>query len=408
MNNWRRIALIAGFVAFAAAVAFMIYWFFFRPFVAPPGVPTANVPPVTGLPTANVGAPGLPAANVGVTGLPGAAAASLVASGGLTLSQTVVPTVVSSPRISADGKNIYYYDRSLGQFMKLDPTSGVSSLLSTKTFPGVQDMTWSPTGEPKTIMEFPDGSKIFFDFETQVQATIPSHWQDFSWNQNGKEIVAKSLGVSENNRFLILASPDGSNARPIAELGRNESQVTVNYSPSNDIVAFWKTGSDQTMGTSEVIPVGKNRENIKGLTVPGLGFNGTWSPDGSKLLFSASSADSDWKPTLWIVNGRSQDIGTDRKQIGLLTWADKCAFASATLAYCAAPRELVTGAGFARESANDTTDDIYKVDVGTGQYRLVATLSDPAAVSKIIPSADGSTLYYTELKTGALKKIKLR
>jgi hypothetical protein len=352
--------------------------------------------------------PGLPPANVAVPGVPGLPAAAEIASGGLTLSQTIVPTVVGAPQFSSDGQQIYYYDRALGQFLKLDPATGVTAPLSDKTFPGVENLYWSPTGEPETIMTFPDGRKIFYDFDAQKQVTLPDHWQEFSWNTNGKEIAAKSIGVSENNRFLILANPDGSNARPIANLGRNAERVEVNYSPSNDVVALWRPETDQPFGQIEIVPIGKNQEKMKGLEVPGLGFVGKWSQDGARMLFSASSAESDWKPMLWVVNGRSDDIGTDRKLIGLATWADKCSFTSATIAYCAAPRELLTGSGFARESANDTQDDIYRVDVGTGQYRLVATLSDPAAISKIMPTPDGSALYYTELKTGALKKIRLR
>ncbi len=408
MTRWRKALVVIAFIGVAAAIGVAIYFVFFRGIVAPGPAPEEPVPTTGLLPPANEAVPGLPAANVAAPGAAGAGQPAEIAGGGLTLAQTLVPTVVNDPQLSSDGSSMYYYDRVLGQYLKLDPATGSATPLSAKLFPGVDKTDWSPIGETKAILEYPDGHKIFYDFAKDEQVTLPSHWQEFEWSPNGTEIAAKSLGVSENNRFLILANPDGSNARPIAPLGANADKVDIAYSPSNDIVAFSKTGNAQPLGTEQILPVGKNQENIRGLDVQGIGFKGAWAPDGARLLYSAAGASDDWKPSLWVVDGRSDAIGNNRKAIGLKTWADKCGFASATVAYCAAPRELPTGAGFSRSIANDTQDDIYRVDLKSGQYRLVATPSDSGAISQIMISKDGGMLYFTELQSGALKKIKLR
>jgi hypothetical protein len=413
MYRWRKILLIIFFLLLMVAIGYAIYAIFFRAVISPGGIQSPGQQGGGGLPIANEGVPGS-GTNInggfgGIgEGLPPASTASEIASGGLTQADTLVPTVTSDPQLAADGKSLYYYDRATGQYFKIDPKTGTSTPLTDKIFPGVQATSWAPTGDAKAILQFPDNRKIFFDFDKQAQVTLPSHWEDFSWATNGNEIAAKSLGASENNRFLILANPDGSNARPIAELGRNEGLVTVNYSPNNDVVAFSRTGQARPLGEQEIIPIGKNKENFRGLVVQGLGVQTVWSPDGARILYSAANAASDWKPALWVVNGRGDGIGSDRKSIGLLTWADKCGFVSATVAYCAAPRELPTGAGFGRGIANNTPDDLYRVDLATGQFRLVATPEDPAAISKVLVAKDGSTLYYTELQSGALREIRLR
>lgn len=411
MYRWRRILLLILFLLVIVAIGYVVYALFFRSALGPGDIGTPGQQAGGGLPIANEGIPGTANSNEGVgldAGLPTAPAAAPVASGGVTQSTTLVPTVVSDPQLAADGKSVYYYDRATGQYFRIDPKTGASIPLTDKVFPGVRETSWAPTGDAKAILQFPDNRKIFFDFEKQQQVTLPSHWEDFSWASNGNEVVAKSLGAAENNRFLILTNPDGSNARPIAELGRNENLVTVAYSPNNDMVAFSRTGQARPLGEQEVIPIGKNQENFRGLMVQGLGFQSLWSPDGARLLYSAANAASDWKPALWVVNGRGDAIGADRKSIGLLTWVDKCGFAGPMIAYCAAPRELPTGAGFGRTIANDTPDDLYRVDLATGQFRLVASPEDPAAISKVVVTKDGSALYYTELQSGALRQIRLR
>ncbi|TAL19038.1 hypothetical protein EPN90_04670 [Patescibacteria group bacterium] len=407
MSRWRRIIGITLFLIIAAVIGFIIYYFFFRPIIAPrpPGV----APPTVGLPPSGVAVPGLPPAAVAppAPAVPGAPP-SPVAAGGLTLAKTLLPSVSRYVQLARDGQSMYYYDQATGQYFKIDPTTGGSVPLSDKTFPEVQNTSWSPAGEAKAIIEFPDNRKIFFDFNKQEQVTLPSHWQEFNWSPKGNEVVTKSIGVSETNRFLVVTNPDGSNARAVESLGRNADKVDLSYSPNGDMIAFSRTGEAQEFGKQEIIPVGKNRENFRSFVVEGFGFESQWTPDGSKILYSVAGERTDWKPALWTIAGRGDGIGGERKFIGLQTWAGKCGMAGPTVAYCAAPRELQTGAGFSRAVANETPDDIYRVELDTGKYRLVAAPTEAAAISKIIVSADGSALYYTELLSGALKQIKLR
>ena len=403
MSPLRRILILLGLLAFAGGIGFAIYWVFFRPAppAAPPAPPAVNVP-VVGLPPAAPGVPRVPGAPA-AEALP---AASPVARGGLTQAESVAPTIVRAASLGADGKSVNYYDPTTGRFYRLDEF-GEAIPLSDKTFPNVERATWSPA-QSKAILEFPDGSNVLFDFETQRQATIPKHWEDFSFSPDGNKITGKSIGLDPNNRWLITSNPDGSGAVPIEPMGENGDKVTPTWSPSNQIIAFSKTGNPAGFGREEILLIGQHGENFKSLTVEGLGFQGNWAADGARLLYSAHSAETGYRPELWVVDAAGDRIGANRRRLNIQTWADKCTAASNSIFYCAVPRTLPEGVGFARDAADDVPDLIYSIDINTGRQTLVAEPDSRTSISSVMVSSDGKSLYFTEKTTGILRKIALQ
>lgn len=104
---------------------------------------------------------------------------SLTADGGTTVAQKLGEDKVVNPTLGSDGK-VQYYNQSDGKFYKIDK-DGKVILLSDKVFFSVEDVTWAP-GKDKAILEYPDGRKILYNFTTEKQASLPSHWQDFSFS----------------------------------------------------------------------------------------------------------------------------------------------------------------------------------------------------------------------------------
>lgn len=393
-----------GLIAVAGGIGFAIYFTFFR--AAPPGVPTAIAPP--GVPTPGIlptAAPGAPGA-VAPTVAPALPAASPIARGGLTIAESIAPTIAQSATIGPDGKSVNYYDPTSGKFYRIDEF-GEFQPLSNKSFPNVETVTWSPA-QSKAILEFPDGSNVLFDFETQRQATIPKHWEDFSFSADGNKITGKSIGLDPNNRWLITANPDGSGAVPIEPMGENADKVTPTFSPSNQVIAFSKTGNPAGFGREEILLIGQRGENFKSLTVEGLGFQGTWAKDGQRLLYSSYSAETGYRPELWVVDAAGERIGANRRRLNIDTWADKCTATSASIFYCAVPRSLPEGVGFARDAADDVPDLIYRVDIDSGRKTLVAEPDSRTSISSVVVSDDGRSLYFTEKTTGILRKIALQ
>ena len=76
-------------------------------------------------------------------------------------------------------------------------------------------VTWSPT-QTASILEYPDGSNIYYDFDTKRQVTIPKHWEEFSFAPQGDRITSKSIGFSPENRWIVSANPDGTDVKIVA------------------------------------------------------------------------------------------------------------------------------------------------------------------------------------------------
>lgn len=412
----KRIALIIGFILFSIGMGYALYYVFFRK--APPPETIVSNPDTggqVGFPNINNGQP--------VTTPPDGT--TLPGSETITDSNNTVPNQIigqleqptfTSERVTkivdasvrgvstAGGNGTKFYNTEDGKFYRLD-ASGVSVPISDQVFFNVQKVTWSPSGN-NSILEYPDGSNIFYDFNTKQQVTLPRHWEDFSFSPQGEQVAAKSVGISPENRWLISSAPDGSSVRLLQPLGNNADKVKVDWSPSRQVVALSKTGEPLSDDRQQVLLLGQNQENFKSLIVEGRGLQTKWSKSGSKILHSVYSAASDFKPELWISDGTPDTVGGDRKLLGVKTWASKCAMPDDRFVYCGVPELLDTGAGFAPAVADNTPDRLYKIDTVTG-LKTDIPLDDIHTIDTITISEDGQTLYFTDKSQPGMYQVKL-
>lgn len=412
-DKLKRILLAIGFVLITLLMAFLLYWVVFRPRVTPTGNENVNALPPGVLPNTNVnGGPTVVNINGQTVIIPPAElpTISTVALGDRTLTTELTPTAVTNADLSPDGQQVRYYDPSTGLFSRVNADGTVTTLSST-TFPEVQSVAWSPVKD-EAILEFPDGSNVNYNFATGKQVTLPQEYTEFSFNGTGSSIAFKYMNVDEERRVLAVADPDGAGARTLEALGPNDNKVDVNYSPDGTVAATFRDFIGT--GRQEIGFIGLNNENFKGMVVEGSGFKGSWDKDGKRLLYSVYSTSSQLKPTLWIADAKGEDIGKNRIELGVNTWVEKCAFSTdGGSVYCGVPKDLRTGAGIVPDLANQTTDDIYKIDLTTGAKTKVAVPVDvngneSTSVKTISLSADGSNLYYVDAITGKLNKIKLK
>ena len=401
--NLKKVALILAFIAVTAGVGYLLYRFFFA--AAPPAVVTP--PPVTGqpagggLPTAGQGVPTTPGGVTPPVGLP---TASQVASGGPTQTTVVEQAPVLSPLITKSG-NLNYYNQVDGKFYR-QLTDGTVAAMSGKAFPDARSVEWSPQGDA-AVIEFPDDTKVLYNFDTQKQVTLPKHWQDFSFSGDGKSIAAESIGIDESNRWLIDVASDGSNANLIEPLGENADKVTVAYSPNNTVMAFSDTADPVGFDTRDMLVIGRNHENYKAIRVEGFDFTPLWSPSGDHLIFSAAGSIDSFKPVLWFVDAKGDSIGDNRTDLHVNTWADKCTFADEATVYCAVPDDLPEGAGLQRDIAADTPDGIYKIDLRSGRTVKIGQPDEPTSIKQVLVSQDGSKLFFTDA-SGIMKSMRLK
>ncbi len=403
---FKKIALIAVFVAVTVGVAYLLYRFFFaRPPVAlpPTGGGTTTVPG-GGLPGSGSAQPGGNVPPNGGSGLPAANPLPTVAAGGPTASPQVTPDTVLQPRAAAGG-SLNVYDQNDGHFYRILP-DGSKQALSQQSFAAAKNVEWAPKGD-KAIIEFPDASKVLYDFNTQRQLTIPGHWADPTFNGDGSAVIAKSIALDPDNRWLVAMAADGSGTRLLEPLGDNADKVTVSPSPDSAIVAFSDTSLPVGFDTRDLLPVGQNGENYKALRVEGFGFQPVWSPDNTHILYSSASQQDSYLPSLWFVGANGDAIGSGRTDLNIHTWADKCTFADAATVYCAVPESLPNGAGLQRDIADGVPDHIVRIDLTNGSARTVGRPETDMTIQTLTVSSDGSILYFSDA-AGHLRQMRLR
>ena len=292
-----------------------------------------------------------------------------------------------------------------GKFYHVNAAGNVE-LMNDKVFFGVDDVTWSPANN-ESIIEYPDGANTYFNFDTGEQVTLPTHWEEFTFSNEGQQVAAKSMGLDPKNRWLITSDPKGNNIKLIEPMGENASKVIVDWSPARQVVALSATGESIGSDRQEILLIGLNHENYKSLTVEGRGLQSQWSPEGSKLLHSVYNGRNDYKPELWIVDSTPDTVGQNRKPLSVNTWADKCTMTNERFVYCGVPDTLETGAGFAPQLADNTRDDIFKIDKVTGIKTKIA-LNTYHTVESIFTSQDGKMLYFTDKNKSGVFQIPIK
>jgi hypothetical protein len=404
MSPLRRVLLGIILLVAVAGIGYAIYFFFFAP-SAPVKTPTnANANNPSGsLPSAGQAGnrPVVPNGNANAE-LP---SASLVASGGLTVVSTLVPNQTIGATLGSDGQTVNYYDPTTGKFFTVMP-DGTKRELSSQVFPNVQNVIWSVDAKT-AVIQFPDGSQITFNFDTQKQTTLPKSWSDFSFSGNG-DLTTKNIGDESDQNWLVTSKTDGSDPQAFEEMGDNSDKVIVRQSPNGQVAAFSETGPDTDVGSKVILLIGKNGENMPGLTVKGENFDPLWSPNGSHLLYSTASTDDDYKPRLYIVDGTGPAPGDNKITTDLFTMADKCVFSGEKMIYCAVPDALPEGSGLDPEILSNTPDSIYSVNTSTGAITFIGRPENDMTVSKLQVSKDGADLFLLDATSGFIKKILLR
>lgn len=413
----KKILLALLIIIVAVGFGFLIYYLFFRPLLpTPPVTPTPptnepptfppTLPPSVNIPPAIVNVPPALPPTIPIippTAVVPGAGVSFVASGGLTSFTTIESDKTLNPSLSANGTDLSYYNSQNGFFYNITP-DGTKTLMTDISFKNVEKVTWSPNSK-QTVLEYPDGSNVIYDFDKKSTITLPTHWKDFAFSPDSRQIAFKAMKLDAEDRYIAISDVNGANYRQIEALGNEDENVVVKWSPNNQYVALYIKGMDADR--SMIYPVGFNGENFKAIRIEGRDPRYEYSPSGSKLLYSAYNAASSYNPTLWVVNSNPDLLGTGRTKLELDTWADKCTFANDTTIYCAVPKQLDLGSGFIPSMADSQPDNIYRINLQTGAKELIAQPLFDTTVAKMMVSKDNSILYIWDKNSTQVKEIKL-
>lgn len=407
----RTILLFIAFIIFIAGIVFLLYFVFFRTPPKPAEVKPIEEPTLVTLPEAGgIGERRViaPEAVIPSEGIPleEERPADLIARGGRTALRQISEKSFNFSSIRASKGDIITYQFADGKFVKVPLDGGESAVLSDRFFPKVTKVTWAPDGE-QAIIGFPDEAKIYYNFKTQKQYTIPKQWEDISFSSDSHNIAFKIMNENPDKRWLAVGSPDGSDVQLVEPLGREAEKFTLAWSPNNQIVGLFTR--PKGIERQEVLLVSRYGANIKSMYAEGFGLVPKWSPNGDRLLYSVYplNLDQGIRPELWIVDAAVDTVGQNRIPLGVQTWADKCAFEDSEHVLCAVPRVLPRGSGAYRELANPSPDDFYRIDTRTGLKTFVA---QPEREVRAIDLqvVDGNRLVFIDAFTNNSIELRLR
>lgn len=410
--NYKRLALVLGFILVTVGIGFAIYFVFFRnvfgPTNANQNVNAGRLPLVNANRNLNVNAANVNGALPNVNAVAGP---KTIADGGPTQVVPIAPTVPGGATVASNGRDLIYYDPQTGLFYQISPDGKTRTLLSPDAYPAVEKVTWSPLRD-KAVLEFPDSSKFLYDFRHKQQYTLAPEMENISFSPGADRLTFKFLGEGIDDQLLMVSNFDGSGARTVERMLDKQDQFIPDWSPAGNVIGNFYESIDATR--QQVIPIGQLGENFRAFTVPGRGFQGEWSPTGDKLLYSVFTKESLYNPTLYLADGRVESFGDGNISLDLQTWPSKCSFGpSGGSLFCAVPQYLEQASGLFPDLSSSVPDDFYRINLTTGQKQKIATPvdangNDTFAASQLFLSSDESLLYFYDSRSNQIQKIQLR
>ena len=410
-DRTKLILKILGFIAIILLLAWIIWVLFFK-------APSASIIPLRNISSDQAQ---LPDVDEGFSGQvvdknqpssldlepqKGPQEPDLVAIGGKTRVTPITSSRVDFSSMTNNGE-FNYYDWRDEKFYGLN-SNGKAYALSDEVFRSVENVSWSNNGD-SAILEFPDGSNIYYNFETGAKATLPKEAQEFSFSQDDKSLAYEYIGASEDDRWIIASSPDGQGQELIQALGKESRNVKVDWSPNNQVIATFREPTSSS--GEEVFFIGFNDENFLSLQTNGIGFEGEWSPKGKQILYSVYNESTNYNPVLYIAGAEGDNIGLGNRSLNIQTWPDKCVFENEETIYCAVPQYLNEGSGIFREQVETVADTIYKIDLINNSTSPIAfpqtDTRSSFTIESMMISDDGKELYFTDRVSGQIHRMRL-
>jgi TolB protein len=197
-----------------------------------------------------------------------------------------------------------------------------------------------------------------------------------AWSPDGKRLACEVFGVSNPSRNGIysIRSSDGGGLKRITSVpGGND--IPGDYSPDGKRLVFIRFEDERPVGffVTNVDGSGLRQISPPDMIVDDSGFAGSWSPDGNQILFVALASEDAHK-AIWVVN----TDGSSLRQLPI-TPACGGLFSDPTSHGCYSPSWSPDGSKivFTRSSPDGEQEDIYTVNAdGSGLFQVTDSGGD--------------------------------
>lgn len=320
-------------------------------------------------------------------------------------------TVVVSPALSSDGRDIIYLSDAGSAFYRFSISSGIKEKVATAKLSSIQKVVWSSDQKQAVLVVDAEdfnlrtsGSVLYdpkarlqsfwtYNFVTQKISRLPDRLGDIIWVQSGSKLVLVQSPADGPGVNVLQANPDGSSVETLFEgggvdtihLSSGTSVSNFIYSPQIDGPAgislyFY----DLTARTAKkLIDTGDNKDLVF--------ENPRLSPTGTSLLYNA------------VVSGQpAKIVQTELPQVNSRNLGVEGILTAASWVGGEKSAYLVALSGDLRNQS------IWKVDLGSATAFEISGLPNESLkrVSDLLISPDGNKLFY--VSNGTLYFFNLR
>jgi Tol biopolymer transport system component len=162
---------------------------------------------------------------------------------------------------------------------------------------------WSPDGTRISLFDRvlnPDDGSVT---DLNLSAQYPDLFLPCGvWSPDGKRLACEGGFIDPTLQGIYtVRSSDGGGLRQITS-NPGGDDCPSDYSPDGKRLVFTRQNADGGLALDTVKLDGKG---LRQITPPGMNFdfcNGSWSPQGNEILFSAHVPDLQYASTIWVVH----------------------------------------------------------------------------------------------------------
>jgi len=308
----------------------------------------------------------------------------LVALAFLATITTVVAIPAAAKPPGANGKIVTSVEGD-AQVYTVDPDGTNQQVVAINGEPG----QWSPDGTLISLFDRllnPDDGSII---DLNLSAQYPDLFLPCGvWSPDGARLACEGgfIDPSLQGVYTVRSSDGGDLQRVTSDPGGDD--CPSDYSPNGKRLVFSR--ADAT--TYALYTVKLDGSGLQQITPPGMNFNfcnGSWSPQGNEILFSAHVPDSAYASTIWVVHSD----GSGLRQIPIPACGGL--FSSSTFIGC----------GGAPSWSPDGTKIVFSRLVGaTGQRDLYTVNADGSGLFQVTHTPDVAEDYAGDWGTHPLTK----